>query len=186
MSKLRLLIICISVLVLPSLAQNSLVHKTCSPAGTWYGGSDYKYLTTITPIEGNTFAIRGEAVYSQGAWGYTGWTSWSGELVKTKDGRYVDHSISMYTTSFEMQPPVGSFELDAVRGWMEFLNCDTIQFTYDFFGAYFDLNKLPFVDLPDLNYLPPGGITESYSRMRTKCPACEVPVADGKQPRQRH
>ena len=43
--------------------------------------------------------------------------------------------------------------------WMEFIDCDNAKFIYDFFGAYFDLNKVPFVDQPDLNYLPVAALT---------------------------
>jgi hypothetical protein len=92
----------------------------------------------------------------------------------------------MYTTSFEMQPPLNSFELDGVRGWMEFIDCNHVKFSYDFFAAYFDLNRVPFVDLPDLNYLPSGGITETYTRMPSRCPACSFAAAPAKQPQQAH
>lgn len=186
MNKLTLMVICCALLIVPSIAQVSPSCASCSPVGTWYGGGDYKYIITITPIGGSRFTITSEAAYSQAAFGYTGWTSWSGELVKTKNGHYVAQEISMYTTSPAMQPPPNSLELDAVRGWMEFINCDNIKFSYDFFGAYFDLGKVPFVDSPDLNYLPPGGITETYSRMPGRCPACALPATPAKQLRQAH
>lgn len=179
-----LLVICCVLICIPSLAKDPRNHDNCSPVGTWYGGSDYKYLITIVPSTGNHFAISSEAVYSQAAWGYTAWTSWSGELVKLNDGRYLAQEISMYTNNTEMQPPPNAFELDAVRGWMEFIDCGTIKFSYDFFGAYFDLNREPFIDPPDVNYLPPGGISETYSRMPTKCPVCGLAAASAKQARQ--
>lgn len=172
MNRTRLLIVCCGLLVVPGLAQNPQNHKSCSPVGTWYGGGDYKYVITIAPVTGNTFTITSEGVYSQAAFGYTAWTSWSGQLLSLKDGRYLAHEVSMYTTSPEIQPPTNSIELDAVRGWMTFIDCANIQFSYDFFGAYFDLNKVPFVDPVDLSYLPPGGLIETYHRMPTKCPAC--------------
>jgi len=181
-----LFVICCALLGIPSLAQELQSRNNCSPVGTWYGGGDYKYIITIAPTTGDRFAIKSEAVYSQAAWGYTAWTSWSGELVKLNNGRYVAQEISMYTTSSLTQPPANAFELDAVRGWMEFIGCSTIKFSYDFFGAYFDLNKVPFVDPPDFNYLPPGGISETYSRMPTKCPACGLAVAPAKPLRQAH
>lgn len=175
-----LLIVCCVLLVIPSSAQNlqnQQNHKNCSPVGTWYGGGDYKYVITITPATGDRFPMSSEGVYSQAAFGYTAWTSWRGELTRLGDGRYVAHEISMYTSSPEIQPPANSIELDAVRGWMTFIDCQNIQFTYDLFGAYFDLNKVPFVDPIDFSYLPPGGITETYRRMPTKCPACSFASA---------
>lgn len=182
MKRMILLSVLSALLVIPSLAQNLTNPKGCSPAGTWYGGSDYKYLITINPIMGVTstpgerFAIRGEGVYDNVSFGYKAWTSWPGELVRTTDGRYVDHSISMFTTSSELPPPGNSYELDAVRGWMTFTDCNNIKINYDFFGGYLDLNKVPFVDQPDLNYLPPGGLQETYHRMPTTCPACSLAV----------
>ena len=182
MNRMMLLIMCCALLVVPSLAQNS---SACSPTGTWYGGSDYKYMLTITPITGERFSTRYEAVYNNAAWGYAAWTSWSGELGRVSAKRYVGQATSMYTTSPEPQPPPASFELDAVRAWMEFTDCDNIKLSYDFFGAYFDLNKVPFVDPPDLNYLPPGGIVETYHRVPTTCPACSLAAAPTMQLRQR-
>jgi len=167
-----LLIVCFPLLVIPSFGQNLQNYNNCSPAGVWYGGGELRYVITLTPISETRFAMRGEGAYSQAAWGYTGWTSFSGELIKRKDGRYVGQEIAIYTTSPEMQPPLNSIEVDGVRGWMKFIDCDSVQFSYDFYGAYFDLNKVPFVDPPDVNYLPPGGISETYRRIPTRCPAC--------------
>ncbi len=170
--KQLLLILSLSFLSLSSFAGNS---PACSPSGTWYGGGDFRYMLTITPITGQRFAMRGEGAFDNAALGYKGWTSFSTQLVKLKDGRYVGYGIGMFTTSSELPPPLNSLELDGIRGWREFIDCENIRFSYDFFGAYFDLNKVPFIDQPDLNYLPPGGITETYRRMPTTCPACEAP-----------
>src|SRR6516164_7265732 len=82
MNKATLLIICCALLVIPSLAQNLQTPKTCSLAGTWYGGSDYKYISTITPITGQTFAITSDPVFDNASFGYKAWTRVSGELVK--------------------------------------------------------------------------------------------------------
>ncbi len=166
-----ILILCLGVLSVSSFAADA---PACSPSGIWYGGGDYKYVMTITPITGQTFATRGEGAFDNSALGYKGWTSFSGQLIKQKDGQYLTQGIGMFTTSSELPPPSNSLELDGIRGWMEFADCDHIKFTYDFFGAYFDLNKVPFIDLPDVSYLPPGGISETYHRMPTTCPACQA------------
>ena len=183
MNKARLLIIACALLVLPSFAQNS---PTCSLAGTWYGGSDYKYISTITPTTGQTFAITSDPVFDNASFGYKGWTSWSGQIIRTRAGRYVTQVIGMFTTSSELPPPANSYELDGARAWVQFIDCDHLQFSYDFFGAYFDLNKVPFVDPPDLNYLPPGGIVETYHRMHITCPACNLVAAPATHLRHRH
>jgi hypothetical protein len=173
-------------MMIPALAQSAPNTNACSPVGTWYGGSDYKYVSTITPITGATFAITSDPVFDNSSFGYKGWTSWSGQLLKTTAKGYVAQVIGMFTTSSELPPPPNSYEIDGARAHMEFIDCDTIQFAYDFFGAYFDLNKVPFVDPPDLNYLPPGGIVETYHRMSSTCPACSLPAAPTKLLRQKH
>ena len=170
--KQLMLILCFAGLSVSSFAGNS---SGCSPTGTWFGGGDYKYILTITPITGQRFAMRGEGAFDNATLGYKAWTSFSNQLAKLEDGRYVGYGIGMFTTSSELPPPLNSLELDGIRGWMEFIDCDNIKFTYDFFAAYFDLNKVPFVDQPDLSYLPPGGITETYRRMPTNCLVCETP-----------
>ena len=189
MNKTMLLILCCVLLVIPSVAQgtqNPQNPKNCSPIGTWYGGGDYKYIIVVTPITEDTFALRSEGDYSQAAFGYTAWTGWSGQLTRLKNGQYVAQEISFYTTSPEMQPPLNTLEMDAVRGWMQFVNCNKIKFNYDFFAAYFDVSKVPFVATPDLNYLPPGGISETYRRMPLRCPACSLTAAPAMQPRLKH
>ena len=174
MNRTTVLIICCALLVLPSFAQNLQNHNSCSPVGTWYGGSDLKYVLVITPIAGNRFAIRGDAVFFQPAFGYQVWSPWSGELEKLRNGQYIAQEIAMYTTSTQVPPPPDSFQLGAVHGRMEFIDCNTLQFKSDFFGFYFGLNKIPFFDPLDLNLLPPGGLTETYLRMPRKCPACNA------------
>lgn len=170
-----LIILCCLFPSITSFAQGS---KACSPTGVWYGGSDYKYMLTITPLTGDKFTIRYEAVYSNNTFGYTAWTSWPGELHKQKNGRFVGQAISMYTTSSELPPSETSYELDAIRESVEFLDCDNIKSTIFFFGAYLDLSKVPFVDAPDFSYLPPGEtITENYHRMPTTCTVCDASTA---------
>jgi len=178
----KLLIICCLLLVLPGFAQNS---PACSLAGTWYGGSDYKYISTITPITGQTFAITSDPVFDNASFGYKAWTPWSGEIIRTTARRYVTQVVGMFTTSSELPPPANSYELDGARAWVEFIDCDHLQFSYDFFGAYLDLNKVPFIDPPDLNYLPPGGIIETYQRILTTCSACSLAAAPSSQLRPR-
>lgn len=172
MRTIKVLLVCCFVFV--NLCSFAKDPDYCSPVGTWYGGGDYKYMLTITPITEDRFAMRGEGVYDNAAFGYAAWTSFSSQLVKMKDGRYVAQGIGMYTTSHDIQPPAASFELDAVRGWMKFTDCNNITFSYDFFAGYFDLNKVPFIDPPDVSYLPPGGVKESYHRMPITCKACDI------------
>ena len=58
MKIIGVLIIGCALMVVPALAQSVPNPNTCFPAGTWYGGSDYRYITTITPITGQTLQSR--------------------------------------------------------------------------------------------------------------------------------
>jgi hypothetical protein len=185
MNKTTLLIVCCALLVIPSLAQIPQNPNACSPVGTWYGGKDYKYVMVITPVDENTFASKAEGVYDNAAFGYAAWTTWNGQLVRMKDGTYVVQEIAMFTTSHDLQPPANSFELDVVRGSIKFPNCNRIKVVYDLFGGYLDTSKKPFIDPLDINYLPPGGLVETYDRMPTKCHICGSSFAPAVS-RQRH
>jgi hypothetical protein len=156
----------------PNSASFPLFHKSCSIAGTWYGGGDYKYIVVITPTVDWKYAIRGEGAYSNAAFGYTGWTAFMGEVVQTGARRFSVQEIAVLTTSDAIVPPEDSIELDVVHATFELTGCDTFTASYDLFGAYFDLAKTPFVDPVDLSYLPPEGIHETYRRMPDKCPIC--------------
>ncbi len=123
----------------------------CSPTGTWYGGSDVKYLMTITPITDTRFTITSQPLLDVAALGLPAWTGWSGELRKIDARHFINHSTSLYTTSSQIPPPPDSYELDAVRGTMEISTCNVIKFRYNFYGLYFDLNKVAFVDVPDVS-----------------------------------
>ncbi len=162
-------IICCAFLSVSTFAQT---RSACSPIGTWYGGSnDVKALMTIAPITGAKFTIRAEIVGDVAAAGAPAWTSWTGQLVRSDANRYVSHEISMYTSSPTFPPAPDSYELDGVRGYLSFTDCNNIRFTYDFYGVYFDLNKVPFVDSPDIN-VDMSGSLETYRRVPTACPVC--------------
>ncbi len=171
-SKLLLILGCV-LLSIPSVAGNS---ASCSATGTWYGGSDVKYLMTITPITGERFTVTSQPLLAIASLGLPAWTGWSGEFRRISTNRYVGHYTSLYTTSSQVPPPADSYELDAVRGWMEFADCNTIRITYDFYGLYFDLNKAPFIDLPDIS-VDASGILETFRRMPTNCTVCNQTIS---------
>ncbi len=163
-------VLCCVFLSVICIAQNP---AACSPVGTWYGGADVKYLATITPITGETFSARFELVAPLQSVGYSAWTSWSGQFSRATARRYVVQYVSMYTTSSAFPPLENSYELDAVHGSMEFDGCDKFAITYDFYGIYFDLNKVPFVAQPDLGGdIPAPGIVETYHRVPNTCTVC--------------
>ena len=143
----------------------------CSMAGTWYGGGDVaKYMTHIYPAAGNDFRILGEGAFSQVTLGFPVMTSYGGSIIKNQHG-YEAYSIGMVndTTNFPAPTP----QVFAVHAAVRLIDCDTLRFDYDFFGAYlWNSNKIPFVDKPDYVVVPPP-FSETYRRMPTRCPQCE-------------
>jgi hypothetical protein len=180
-------ILAVLILSIFCIGQNGFSQglAACSPVGTWYGGSDVKYLLTITPITGDTFAVRAEVVLALGNVGIPAWTSWSGQFRKVNPNLYVGHYMSMYTGSTEVPPSSNSYEMDAVRGWMKFTDCQNISISYDYYGVYFDLGKVPFVDAPDVP-VDVNGLVESYHRMPTNCTDCDPPDKYFKHQRPKH
>ena len=174
-SKILLILIC-GLLLVTTWAQAS-DDRGCSPTGVWFSGG---YVLTITPTGQDEFSVQYDQVYDVAEGGYKAWTTWPGQLVKTGRNGYRVLAIAMLTSTSDI------IELDAIRGWLQFAGCKNITVTYDFFGAYFDPSKEPFVDPPDVNYLPPGGIVENYRRMQNRCPACSLPNAGTLEPRHRH
>lgn len=165
-----IMIMCSVFLSISCVAQNP---ASCSPVGTWYGGAEVKYLATIIPVTGETFSARFEVVAPLQSIGYSAWTSWSGQFSRAKAGRYIVQYVSMYTNSSAFPPLENSYELDAVHGSMEFNGCDNFTITYDFYGVYFDLNKVPFVGQPAFGGdIPAPGIVETYHRVPNTCPVC--------------
>jgi len=105
-------------------------------------GAITKYVNPITPLAVNKFSIRGEEAYSQLAWGYPGWTSFSGELIRLKDGHNVSYGVALYTTSPVLQPPPNSFRTRRRAGVDGICRLQHLKFSYDFSGAYFDPNQV--------------------------------------------
>lgn len=173
MNRTILLVICCALLSAFGFAQ---MPPGCSPAGTWYGGSDVKYLVTVTPVTGERFTIRADPAFDIPDLGYKAFTSWSGQLVRLSANRYVGQYISLYSTSSDVPPPPESMEMDGVRGYVSFTGCDNMRIAYDRYLIYFDLNKIVFVDPPDVD-IDITGLVETYQRMPMNCPACSLPAA---------
>jgi hypothetical protein len=147
------------------------VQGACTLAGTWYGGSsDAKYLLSITRDPGGDFTMVGYASFTQETLGYPITTAFSNSILKNRRKGYEGYGIGMVnnTTAF----PAPSPEVWAAHYTVRFLDCNTIELDYDFFGAYlWASNKTPFIDPPDYVVVPPP-FSETYRRMPTVCPQC--------------
>ena len=138
---------------------------SCSMAGTWYGGgNEVKYLMSIFPGPGSDFTTIGDGAYSLSALGFPVKTAWMGSLVKDR-GVYENYAIGMVNDNTGFPAPTP--QVWAVHATVRLIDCDTLRFDYDFFGAYlWASDKTPFLDLPDYVVVPPP-FSETYRRMPT-------------------
>jgi hypothetical protein len=143
----------------------------CSPAGTWYGGSDAtKYLMTISPRGGNSYSVAVDGAYTLGGIGVEANTNYRGEMVKSGPRLYRGRMISILSYYGDPPPtPISALEIDAVSGFMELTSCHELTSTINYFVAYFGWGAEPFVDEPDIDLLDllNGGqpIVETYQRI---------------------
>ena len=98
-------------------------------------------------------------------------TIWTGPVVQN-NGVYEHYIISLWNASGEFPAPTP--EVQAVHATFKFIDCNTLELDYDFFGAYlWTSNKTPFVDDPDYVPVPPP-FTEVYHRVQAgSCPQCQ-------------
>ncbi len=148
--------------------------NACGPVGTWYGGSDmtHPYQMTITPIDPNSYSVRGQEIYDYASIGILGTTDWTGVLTRGPDRKYSMQMVAFFWNSDSSINP----EMDAVHCTVEFTDDgNTIRNTITTYIAYLPWteNKVPFVTPPDLDilatYLEGQPIVETYHRMPAGC-----------------
>jgi hypothetical protein len=155
----------------------------CNLAGTWYGGSDpaYSYLWSFVPsAQGRFFStaeLAGAGVVDPSVWGYIWTTAWNGETVKSGPATYESWSIQYLiwdpAAAAEAGVDSSSPELDVVHSTMQFLDCNTLISTVDYYGGYFAFDsatETPFITPVDVDWLDVYGVTtlvETYHRMPT-------------------
>jgi hypothetical protein len=165
----------------PALAQGS--GNTCDISGTWYGGGDpqFQYLLTITPIAAGRYYSNAQPGFDNHPAGYVSWTNWTGEATRTGGRTFDLYEMSYWTWDPDAAAAAGVDptlpEVDAVRGRVQLVDCNTMTITIDVYAVYFSFtpDKTPFVTPPDLDVLQGGTIVETYHRMPTACPACPYP-----------
>jgi hypothetical protein len=146
--------------------------NTYNPAGTWRGGSSYdpagdpyddlgvRYLLTVIPIGRDRFTALWQGAFINPP-EYTRRTHYSGEIVRTRDGKYECIGMALFNTSSAF-PPDSLSQVWAIHGDMEFRDCDTVTITWDTFDV-FDWHAVPFVD-PPLFQPAPTPVVEIYKR----------------------
>jgi len=179
MRNLRLTIVPVLLflgLSIPCLAQG--FGTNCDASGVWYGGSDFQYLTVITPVEHGRFQIKSQPGFDNRQFGYVSWTDWTGEVRRTGPRSYDVTGISYWVWDPTMAPPemdLSQPELDILHGKLEMLDCNTFKYTIDMWQAYFAFtpDRIPFVTPADQDWLEVLGVStieETYHRI----PASDV------------
>lgn len=169
---------------------SSELPRGCNLAGTWIGGSDpqFAYQVTLTPVAAllgtGGYSIVAQQALDWSALGIIDASNWTGMIERTGPGAFRVYMMSMYRLAPETAAAVGADpalpEVDAVRGHVKFLDCDTLTIAWDVYYVYFGFdavaaNKVPFVTPPDFDVL--GGtnqITETYHRLPRNCPVCSA------------
>jgi hypothetical protein len=148
---------------LPAIAQG--FRADCNPVGTWYGGSEFIYLLTITPTADNRYSVTYDPTYSLGLFGFPYNTKYTGELIR-KGTKLRLNAMGILNMDNTLVPPdVSKLHIWAFSQTGGFIDCETLQLTDVFVGGYYwTSNKVPLKDAPD--YFPvPTPIVETYHRL---------------------
>ncbi len=132
-----------------------------------------KYLMKVIQDPGGDFSTVAQGAFSQQSLGFPVGTIWTGSIVNTPGKGYEVFTIGMVNNSTGFPAPTP--EVWGVHATLKAIDCDTIQFDYDFFGAYrWESKKTPFTSPPDYLVVPPP-FSETYKRMPLSCTACVKP-----------
>ena len=147
----------------------------CSPAGTWYGGSEgtAKYIASITPLAENRFNIVWSAGFSVAQLGFPVMTLIPGEFQQKRHGQWeYEGTAAGFGEKSNAFPPATYPDLWVVHYRVRVEGCNIMIVQHDLFGGYtWASNKTPFVDQPDYP-VAPTPIVETYKRLPGKCPIC--------------
>jgi hypothetical protein len=147
---------------LHAIAQAS--RDDCNLAGTWYGGSDFKYQLTIIPTGNNRYVVTYDPVYTLDLYGFPYNTKYTGVLLR-KDRKLTLNAMSILNMENTLVPPDGSkLNIWAIQQSGEIVNCNTLELVDIFGGGYYwTSDKVPLKDPPD--YTLPATAPETYHRL---------------------
>jgi hypothetical protein len=147
---------------LPAIAQRS--GNECNLAGTWYGGSDFKYQLTIIPTGDSRYAVTYDPVYTLDLYGFPYNTKYTGLMIR-KDRKLTLNAMSILNMDNTLVPPdVSKLNIWAIQQRGTIVNCNTLELVDVFAGGYYWANdKVPLKDPPD--YPLPPTAPETYHRL---------------------
>jgi len=134
--------------IVSCFSQGMGTNAGCNFAGSWYGGSPDVpfpyYGLTITPISADRFSVTGQYGTEVQSAGYLHATLWTGEFSKSDAHTYSGMLFSMWQwdpKSTLLPPGVNPAlpEVDFIHiKELEFLDCNTIRFSYDLVAVYYN------------------------------------------------
>jgi hypothetical protein len=140
------------------------LRSDCNLAGTWYGGSDFKYLLTIIPTADNRYSVIYDPTYTLDLFGFPYNTKYTGELIRKGKTLHLNAMNILNMDSTLVPPDVSKLHIWAIRQTGKLTDCDTLNMTDVFAGGYYwTSNKVPLKDPPDYP-LPDTGL-ETYHRL---------------------
>jgi len=147
---------------LPAIAQG--FQPDCNLAGTWYGGSDFKYQLTIIPAGDNRFAITYDPVYTLNLYGFPYNTKYTGVMIKKGKSLSLNAMSILNMDNTLVPPDVSKLNIWAIQQTGKIINCHTRELIDVFAGGYYwTSDKIPLKDPPDYP-LPATGL-ETYHRL---------------------
>jgi hypothetical protein len=150
------LISLVVVICIPVLAADEN-NRTCSPVGTWFGGSGVKYQLTIIADGSDKYTVIYDPAFQVPPFSIG--TKFTGVMVKKGNVFSATGMVMLNTdTTYPPAPPV----IWALRETGRMPDCNSLEFTITFFAAY-SWGKVPLVDEPDY-YPAPTPIYETYKR----------------------
>jgi hypothetical protein len=143
----------------------------CDPAGIWYGGSDWKYLATISPEgpDGSYLVSFQTAFETTVRFGVPKLTTFEGRMVRRGNRTFEQRSVSMNELPSDDPSAAPPVELDVVHGILTFKEgCDIFENVIDVYGGYVPITdaKVPFVTPVDVDALGGGVVRETYRRVK--------------------
>jgi hypothetical protein len=170
------LIVAVAVCAVASLAmaqENAVLHdRACTPAGTWVGGSGASmYLMHLVPVTPWRYVSEAQGSYLPSETFNAVASTWVGETHRYPQGQWGGWAVQVASASGVLFPDPADITIGAVRSTNEFVDCDTMVVTIDFFEIYYwnsiygaDPTKELLVDPGDIP-APPTPIVETYHRV---------------------
>lgn len=151
------------IAIVPCFSQGMGTNAGCNFAGSWYGGSPdvpWPYFgLTIAPISADRFSVTGQYGTEVESAGYLHATLWTGEFSKADAHTYSGMLFSIWQWNpasplipAGVDPALPEVDFIHIKT-LQFLDCNTIQFSYDLVAVYY--NAI-YSTMPSLAPPPPG------------------------------